>query len=379
MAPPLGLEMDPRWRVALLFIAVAGCGGEVTFIDAPAGDAPVGDAQPGDGPPGDGVVIDAAATDASAVDAITMDAAMVDAATTDAAAIDAATIDAATIDATTIDAVTIDAPPSACGGDVLSLTASQVCAISYTGNVTPCSVSNGTPSLDGYLEVRRPDGARGYICAYNWTSTGGYYFRDRRELRSTASGCCGGSSGSLLSWPAASSTYGIPHGPTRVGRQETEGDSSGDIRHNPFTIVVSNSSSAAAYQQAKANWMAWSGDGQAHPAPDGSGSYYFPGFLVINYIVVPTTTGKPVILIAPEPSLDAAHTRPLGHPTLGACGNGGGGPLAFIGGDIQGTTLTNGSGRYGFEATVTRDDIDAAAALFNCYGIPINDVIFTPP
>ncbi len=53
--------------------------------------------------------------------------------------------------------------------------------------------------------------------------------------------------------------------------------------------------------------------------------------------------------------------------------------MAYIGGDIQGTTLTNGSGRLGFEETVTRDDIEAAAALFNCYGIPINNVTFTPP
>jgi len=196
-------------------------------------------------------------------------------------------------------------------------------------------------------------------------------------LLSTSSGCCGGSPGSPLSWPS-SDEYGIPHAPTRVGRQETETDNGGDIRHNPFTIVVSNASAAAAYQQARASWVAWSGDGQAHPAPDGSGSYYFPDFLVINYIVVPTTIGKPLILIAPEPTLDAAHTRPLGHPTLGACSEGGG-PVAFIGGDIQGTTITNGSGRFGFEATVTAADLDAAAALFNCYGIPIDDVIFTPP
>lgn len=362
--------MAPRSRFALLLLVVAGCGGEVTTVvdaravDASGGDdATTSDAPSGDGAPGDGAAIDAAVTDALATDGAV-------------AVIDAAAIDAAMA---MIDAPSgVDAPPlSGCGGDVLNLTASQVCAISYTGFVTACSISGGVPSSNGHLEVRRPDGARGYVCAFNWTSTGGYYFGNRRQLLSTSSGCCSGSPGSPLSWPS-SDGYGIPHAPTRVGRQETETDNGGDIRHNPFTIVVSNASSAAAYQQARASWAAWSGDGQAHPAPDGSGSYYFPNFLVVNYLVVPTTIGKPLILIAPEPSLDAAHTRPLGHPTLGACSEGGA-PTAYIGGDIQGTTLTNGSGRFGFEDTVTRAHLDAAAALFNCYGIPINDVIFTPP
>lgn len=360
--------MSSRLRVALLLV-VAACSGETTTIidarvnDASGGDAtaPPDDGAPGDAPGGDGSPGDGGAIDAVAVDALAIDAGTV---------VDAATIDAAT---------SIDAPTSSgCSGDVLNLTTSQVCAISYTGSVTPCSVSGGVPSTNGYLEVRRPDGARGYVCAFNWTSSGGYYFGNRRQLLSTSSGCCTGSSGSPLSWPASSSDYGIPHAPTRVGRQETETDNGGDIRSNPFTVVVSNSSSAAAYQQALADWNAWSGDGQAHPAPDGTGSYYFPDFLVVNYIVVPTSTGKPLILIAPEPTLDAAHTRPLGHPTLGACSEGGG-PIAYIGGDIQGRTLTNGSGRFGFEATVTREDLEAAAALFNCYGIPIDNLIFTPP
>jgi hypothetical protein len=50
-----------------------------------------------------------------------------------------------------------------------------------------------------------------------------------------------------------------------------------------------------------------------------------------------------------------------------------------IGGDIQGTTLTNGSGRFGCESTITQADLQAAADLFNCYGIAIDDLIFSPP
>jgi hypothetical protein len=62
----------------------------------------------------------------------------------------------------------------------------------------------------------------------------------------------------------------IPTRP-RVGRQETETDNGGDLRH-----TRSRSSSNASRAAPAGAPLGVVGDGQAHPAPDGSGSYYFP-------------------------------------------------------------------------------------------------------
>jgi len=58
-------------------------------------------------------------------------------------------------------------------------------------------------------------------------------------------------------------------------------------------------------------------------APGGPcGAYYFPKFVLINYTIVETRDGVPVIVIGPEVSTTADGMSPRGHPTLGTCANG---------------------------------------------------------
>jgi hypothetical protein len=121
----------------------------------------------------------------------------------------------------------------------------------------------------------------------------------------------------------------------------------------------------------------WAGDGQAHPGPDGTGAYYFPSALPINYVVLRTSSGAPMIVLGPEVSMDPDLGTELGHPTLGACAAGGGAPLAYIGGTIYGSTITNASGRFGHESTVTTETLANTARLFNCYGIQVSNTVFS--
>ncbi|HVV82279.1 MAG TPA: hypothetical protein VHE35_04340 [Kofleriaceae bacterium] len=263
----------------------------------------------------------------------------------------------------------------------LTMTTQQACAASLTGKVTPCSVDgNGTPSATASLEVRKPDGTVGYLCANNWVDPGGFYFdHDRVHLVADASACCGGPAAPMLDWPAASPYFGVPHGPTRIKVEEMTSNGGGDLRENPFSIVVASAAAGASFAQARATWTAWAGDGQPHPAPDGSGSYWFPSPLPIDWMLVPTTTGVPLIVIAPEVTLDVGWTRPLGHPTMGACPEHGGAPIAYLGGTIFDDILTNRSGRFGHETTITAENLSNAAMLFNCYGIQIHSTEYVPP
>jgi hypothetical protein len=144
-------------------------------------------------------------------------------------------------------------------------------------------------------------------------------------------------------------------------------------------VVVSNAASAAAFRDARAQWQAWGGDGQPHPAPDGSGEWYFPEWVVVNYVVVPTTAGEPILVIAPEVHRSPTLDRPLGHPTLGACASHGGAPLAYFGGEIHDTVITNHSGRFSAGSSTTPAHLDNAATLFNCYGITVTGVEFQHP
>ena len=41
--------------------------------------------------------------------------------------------------------------------------------------------------------------------------------------------------------------------------------------------------------------------------------------------------------------------------------------------------MSNGSGRFGYELTVTKKALENTAALFNCYGIPVTAIDFTSP
>jgi hypothetical protein len=258
----------------------------------------------------------------------------------------------------------------------LQLTAAAACTASMTGRVTACSITNGIPSQTGYLEVERANGTKGYLCATVWTSDGGYFFGDRQHLVAAASTCCGGPA-STVAAPVTDPLYGTLHGPTHVKPFETITRTGGDLRENPFTVVISSPAAAAVYRDRVAQWLAWSGDGQAHPAPDGTGSYYFPGDVPVNYMLVRSADGSPMIIIAPEISSDPSFTTPLGHPTLGACNLTGGSPLAYIAGTVRGTIVTNASGRYGFENTVTAEALENVKDLFNCYGITITTTEFS--
>lgn len=298
--------------------------------------------------------------------------------------IDASEIDARVIDARPpidagIDARRIDAaPPFACHN--LDLTAEQACAAALTGAVTPCSVANGVPSQTGALEIHRADGNTGYLCTTGWVDIGGFYFQaDRRHFRSSATQCCGGAPAPFVDWPATDAYFGVPHAPVHIKVQEMEAPAGGKLVHNPFAIVVSNATVGATVHPQRLAWLAWAGDGLPHPAPDGTGQYWFPAPLPINYVIVPTGAGDPLIIVAPEVMVHPTLDRPLGHPTMGACPGTGGTPVAFLGGTIEGTILTNRSGRFGRETSITSMNMMNAAALFNCYGINITGVSFDPP
>jgi hypothetical protein len=118
-------------------------------------------------------------------------------------------------------------------------------------------------------------------------------------------------------------------------------------------------------------WQGWAGDGKAHPAPDGSGAYYFPSSVLINYAILETSDALPVVVIAPEVSQAADGSAPIGHPTLGGCASGGGAPLALMAGELHGTTLNNHSGRFGYDTSITPQALENASALFKCLGISI--------
>jgi hypothetical protein len=285
------------------------------------------------------------------------------------------------VDPVQIDAGDGGALDAATQGCQLEMTAAQTCAIAWKGEVHACSTDpqSGTPSQNGWMDVARPDGTHGYLCATNWDSSGGYYFHARTALFDSSNACCGGT-GTALAWPLADAVYGTAHGPTHVKPWETTASPAGPLRTNPFTMVLSNADSAAAFQTQRALWRSWADDGQPHPAPDGSGSWWFRSPLSIQYVLVPTADGRPLIVIAPDVSPDPALAAPQGHPTLGACPGSGGAPFAYVGGEVtHGTTISNRSGRFGHESTITQANLQATADLFNCYGIPITTIDYVPP
>jgi hypothetical protein len=261
----------------------------------------------------------------------------------------------------------------------------DLCQALPTGTMTACSYdSAGLPSQTGYLEVRGPDGSRTYVCATAWdpAASGGYLFTNLDRFMTDPQSCCG-----ATPTPAAAPTaappvigyLGAPHAPTHIKPQETVQPGAGLIRQNPFAVILRDGSGGTAYSAAFSDWQAWSGDGRPHAAPDGTGAYYFSAQLLVNYTIVDTPDGAPVAVVGPEVSLTADGAVPLGHPTLGACAAGGGAPLVLIAGEIFGTTLTNHSGRFGHDPSGTREALADAAALFNCFGIPIAATTYYAP
>ncbi len=260
----------------------------------------------------------------------------------------------------------------------------DVCAALPTGKVTPCSQDGGQPSQTGYLEIDNPGAAPTYVCATSWSPdpSVGYVFGQPATFLSDPQGCCGGTvaAAPTPTVPTPSiGPLGAPHIPDHLKPQELEQADSGPIRQNPFAVVVTDTKSGAAATQAIATWLSWGGDGQPHTAPDGSGPYYFATGFPVNYVVLETSDGVPMIVIGPEVSAKADGTMPLGHPTLGVCPSGGGAALAMIGGEIHGTTINNHSGRYDYGPWITAQALNSTAMLFNCMGMSITGTKYTPP
>ena len=227
------------------------------------------------------------------------------------------------------------------------------CGAVPTGKVTPCGQDGGQPSQTGYLEIDSPESPPIYVCATSWSSEPsiGYIFGQPATFLTDPQGCCGGTVS-----PAPSPTVpdtaigslGAPHIPSHVKPQELKQPGSGPLRQNPFAVTVTDTSSGAAAVQAMSTWLSWGGDGQPHSAPDGLGSNHFASGFPINYVILETGEGFPIVVIGPEVNLTADGTTPIGHPTLGVCPAGGGAALAMIGGEVRGTTLNNHSGRFDY-------------------------------
>jgi hypothetical protein len=277
------------------------------------------------------------------------------------------------------------ASSSTAGTCSLPTVPADLCGALPTGKVTPCSTdSSGQPSQTGYLEVDSPGSAPVYVCATSWSAkpTDGYIFGQPATFLTQSQGCCGGtvSPAPAPTTPQLSiGSLGTLRVPSHIKPQEMEQPGNGPLRQNPFALAVTDTQSGAAATAAMTTWLSWAGDGKAHPGPDGTGSYYFAPIVLINYVILETGDGLPVIVIGPEVSLAADLSTPIGHPSLGVCSAGGGAPLAVIAGEVHGTTLNNHSGRFDYGPSATAAALDAAAKLFNCMGIQITSTDYLPP
>ncbi len=270
---------------------------------------------------------------------------------------------------------------TACG---LPSVPADLCGALPTGKVTPCSMdSSGQPSQTGYLEIDGPGSAPMYVCATSWSPdpANGYIFGSPGTYMSQPQSCCGGAASSTAAPTVPQSaigSLGTPHIPSHIKPQETEHPGNGTLLQDPFAVVVTDTKSGAAATAAIATWTSWGGDGQPHPAPDGTGAYYFAAGFPVNYVVLETGDGVPVIVIGPEVSQAADGSAPIGHPTLGVCPSGGA-PLAMAGGEVHGNTINNHSGRFDYGPSATAQTLDTVAKLFNCLGIQITGTTFTAP
>ncbi len=290
--------------------------------------------------------------------------------------------DGAAQPATGSDAGAIAATPGACG---LPAAPADLCGALPTGKVTPCNMdSSGKPSQTGYLEIDSPGSAPMYVCATSWSSdpSKGYIFGSPATFLSDSQGCCGGTVTATAAPMVPQSPVGpvaTPHIPDHLKPQETAQPGSGPIRQNPFAIAVTDTKTGATATAAISTWLSWQGDGVAHPGPDGTGAYYFMPGAPINYVVLETSGGVPVIVIGPEVSLASDGSTPIGHPSLGVCPAGGGAAVAMTAGEVHGNMINNHSGRYDYGPSATSGTLDAAAKLFNCMGIQITSTTFTAP
>jgi len=278
-------------------------------------------------------------------------------------------------------------PVDAQGGAGCSLPTvpADLCGALPTGKIASCNQdSSGQPSQTGYLEIDSPGASPTFVCATSWTAdpSGGYIYGQPGTFMSQAQSCCG-QPASPAPGPSAPQPsigdLGALRIPNHIKPQEMAQPGSGLIRQDPFAVTVTDTKSGAAATAAIATWRSWAGDGQAHTGPNGGGAYYFPSGVLINYVILETGDGLPVVVIGPEVSLAADGSTPIGHPSLGVCAAGGGAPLALMAGEVDGTTLTNHSGRFDYGPSVTEETLTNAAKLFNCLGIQITETKYYPP
>jgi hypothetical protein len=260
----------------------------------------------------------------------------------------------------------------------------DLCAALPRGSVAGCAdLPNGEPSQSGYLDITMPDGSHVYTCATAWSDeAGGYWFDAPDAFMADPQSCCGAAPTPIAIWdppPFELGTLGALHGPREIKPQESAGSGAGLIRTNPFAVIVRDQAAANLFATAFADWQAWAGDGNAHAGSDGTGAYYFAAEFPVNFAIVETPDGQPVLIIAPEVSLTPDGMTPLGHPTLGACADNGGAPLVLMAGEVWGTTITNHSGRFNHHPAVTQEALENAVKLFNCFGIAITRTTYYPP
>ena len=289
--------------------------------------------------------------------------------------------------ASTSDGGKVFTPVDAAGAGSCSFAAvpADLCSALPTGKVSSCSQdSSGQPSQTGYLEIDVPGSAPTYVCATSWGAdpSTGYEYSQPGTFMSQAQSCCGGAAMPATGPTAPQPSFGnlgSLHAPTHLKPQETQQPGSGPIRQDPFAMAVTDMAGGAAVTAAIATWRSWAGDGKPHPAPDGTGAYYFASNFPVNYAILETGAGLPVLVIGPEVSLAADGSTPIGHPTLGVCQAGGGAPVVLTAGELDGTTLTNHSGRFDYGPSITQDVLANAAKLFNCFGIQVTQTKYNPP
>ena len=101
------------------------------------------------------------------------------------------------------------------------------------------------------------------------------------------------------------------------------------------------------------------------PRREAAEASHLPAGVLINFAILETSDGFPVVVLGPEVSLAADGSTPIGSTRRWASApQAGGAPIALMAGELHGTTLTNHSGRFGYDKSVTSAALDDAASLF---------------
>lgn len=243
--------------------------------------------------------------------------------------------------------------------------------------VTECP----TDPQKAYLAITETDGVTRFACAFRFFADKNRWEFNKPQNNWVPSGdeCCGtmGTAQAFAPAPLTAAGYlGSPHSADHIKAQElTLGKAGGDLRHNPFSLVIKDPASGQAFNEMVPVWRQWYASGMPQMAPDGSGPYYVTN--TINYVIVQDSQDNLIIIAGPEVSLTGFVTDLWGHPTLSPCATAGT-ATALIGGviDVTTTTLNNDSGRFGTDPSVTFEALSNAAKLFNERGVTITKTKF---